>query len=169
MDKILLLGYMGAGKSTIARLLGQKLQISSIDLDSEIESRANLPISQIFSQKGEIYFRKLEHKVFVDLLEQPGKKIIALGGGTPCYSGNHLLMNQQGISIYLKASIDTLYERLQLTSGTRPLWDENRNTKEFLAKHLFDRSYYYHQAEFVISTDNKSIEQITHEIASLLA
>ena len=98
--------------------------------------------------------------------------VLSLGGGTPCYSNNHEFLNADHvISIYLNASVDTLYERLIINSEQRPLI-ANKNPeemKEFIAKNLFDRSYYYNQAQFKISVDGKSSEEIISEIETILA
>jgi len=80
MRKIILLGYMGCGKSTIAYRLSKTTNIQFVDLDKVIEEKINLSINQIFEQYGEIYFRKLEHEVFVELLNSPENLIIGLGG-----------------------------------------------------------------------------------------
>ena len=92
MRKIILLGYMGCGKSTIAKKLSKDSGIAFIDLDEYIEKKANLSINTIFEKHGEIYFRKLEHQLFVELLHSPEEIIIGLGGGTPCYANNHTLL-----------------------------------------------------------------------------
>ncbi len=89
MRKIVLLGYMGCGKSTIANILSKTTNIPFVDLDKIIEEKTNLSINQVFEKYGEIYFRKLEHDVFVELLNSPDNAIIGLGGGTPCYANNH--------------------------------------------------------------------------------
>src|SRR6187402_514217 len=110
MKKIILLGYMGCGKSTIANKLSGMTSIPYVDLDEYIEKKTNLTIKQIFENHGEVHFRKLEHTYFVELLNVSEKIIIGLGGGTPCYSNNHeLLQREDVVSIYLKASIDTLF------------------------------------------------------------
>jgi shikimate kinase len=170
MRKIILLGYMGCGKSTIANKLSKITQIPFVDLDKRIEEKMNLTINQIFEVKGEIYFRKLEHNVFIELLNSPEKIIIGLGGGTPCYANNHeLLKDDNAISIYLKASIETLYDRLVLNKSKRPLIaDKNEaEMKEFIAKHLFDRSFYYNQAQYKVIVDGKTIDQTVADIVTL--
>jgi shikimate kinase len=141
-------------------------------LDKCIEEKANLTISQIFEAYGEIHFRKLEHEIFVELLNSPEKMIIGLGGGTPCYANNHeLLKGENVVSIYLKASIETLFNRLQFNKSKRPLIaDKNEEEmKEFIAKHLFDRSFYYNQAQYKVNVDGKTIEQTVADIVEILA
>ncbi|MRX67664.1 shikimate kinase [Flavobacterium resistens] len=172
MKKIVLLGYMGCGKSTIAQNLSKITNIPFLDLDTCIEKRANLSINEIFSKHGEVYFRKLEHEMFVELLNSSENNIIGLGGGTPCYANNHLLLqNDDIVSIYLKASIETLYNRLAQNKSKRPLIAnmEEDEMKEFIAKHLFDRSFYYNHAQHKVSVDGKSVEETVEDILEILA
>lgn len=171
MNKIILLGYMGSGKSTIAKLLSKSLSFDCVDLDEIIEKEQHLTVKEIFQQKGEIYFRKMEHDVLKRLLHASGNTIISLGGGTPCYANNmELLHAKNTTSVYLKTSIDSLYQRLHRQSDSRPLIaDKNEaELKEFIAIHLFERSYYYNQASLTVVTDDKKIEAIVAELKMLL-
>lgn len=172
MRKIILLGYMGCGKSTIAEKLSGLIQIPFVDLDKSIEAKAEMTINQIFVSFGEVYFRKLEHDVFAELLVSPENQIIGLGGGTPCYANNHELLKEEGItSIYLKASVETLFNRLAHNKSKRPIVANKTEDelKEFIAKHLFDRSYYYNQAQYSVCVDGKSIDETVADILQLLA
>jgi len=171
MKKIVLLGYMGCGKSTIAQNLSKITNIPFLDLDKCIEERVNLSINEIFEKYGEVYFRKLEHEMFVELLQSSENNIIGLGGGTPCYANNHeLLKGDDVVSVYLKASIDTLYNRLVHNKSKRPLIANmnEEEMKEFIAKHLFDRSFYYNQAKHKVSVDDKSVEETVQDILEIL-
>jgi shikimate kinase len=171
MRKIILLGYMGCGKSTIASRLSKITNIPYVDLDKNIEERTNLSINEIFEQRGEIYFRKLEHEIFVELVNSPQSMIIGLGGGTPCYANNHELLQGDNIfSIYLKASIETLFGRLVYNKSKRPLLanKNDKELKEFIAQHLFERSFYYNQAKYKVSIDGKTKEETTQDILSIL-
>ena len=97
---------------------------------------------------------------------------MSLGGGTPCYFNNHELLQQDDVfSIYLKASTDTLVNRLINEKDKRPLLhnQDEFTLKDFINKHLFDRNFYYHQATKIVTVDNKSVEQIANEIEALLA
>ncbi len=172
MKKIILLGYMGCGKSTIAKLLAEKVNLPYLDLDEIIEKRENATVKSIFSQKGEIYFRKLEHEILTDLMKNGNSFILSLGGGTPCYANNHeFLKGEHVFLIYLKGSVATLYDRLRNANTERPLIaDKNpEEMKEFIAKNLFDRSFYYNQAQYKINIDVKTIEAILAEIETILA
>lgn len=172
MKKIILLGYMGCGKSTIAKELSKKIEIPFVDLDEFIEKKVGTTIKSIFADKGEIHFRKLEHECFVELLNFTEPIIIGLGGGTPCYANNHELLKRDDVlSIYLKASIDTLVNRLSLNKSNRPLI-ANKNDeemKEFIATHLFERSYYYNQAQYKVAVDEQTIAETVEDILAILA
>jgi shikimate kinase len=172
MRKIILLGYMGCGKSTIANKLSKNIGIPFVDLDKKIEEKVNLTINTIFEKHGEIYFRKLEHEVFIELLNSPEQLIIGLGGGAPCYANNHELLKADNVvSIYLKASIETLFKRLSANKSKRPLI-ANKNDeemKEFIAMHLFERSFYYSQAQHKVVVDDKTIDQTVLDIMAILA
>lgn len=172
MDKIILLGYMGCGKSTIADSLSKNIKIPFVDLDKYIEEKTQLTIKAIFEQYGEIHFRKLEHEYFIELLNAPEPLIIGLGGGTPCYANNHeLLKGENRQSVYLKASVDTLFNRLYANKSKRPLI-ANKNDdelKEFIAIHLFERSYYYNQAQHIVVVDDRTVEETVSDVLSVLA
>ncbi|WP_309597701.1 shikimate kinase [Flavobacterium oreochromis] len=93
-----------------------------------------------------------------------------MGGGTPCYAGNHLLLQQEDVlSVYLKASIDLLVTRLVKEADKRPLIANlnKEEMKEFVAKHLFDRNYYYNSCKKIISVDNKNLEEVCKELIAL--
>ncbi len=163
---IVLLGYMASGKSIIAKELAKNIATDFIDLDAYIEKKENLKISEIFKNKGEIYFRKLENHCLKEVLNTKSKIILAVGGGTPCYADNMSIITGNATSVYLKASIDTIYNRILSEKRKRPLVNKipNEKLKEFIAKHLFERNNFYNKATVVISVDDKSIEEITSEI-----
>lgn len=170
--KIVLLGYMGCGKTVIGDFLGKKLEIPFYDLDFEIEKVTQKSIADLFQNKGELYFRKIENEVLETILSKNEDFVLSLGGGTPCYYNNHELFKKEGVfSIFLKASIDTLHDRLIGEKNKRPiLYNQDEvSLKEFIGKHLFDRNFYYHQATKIVSVDNKSVEQLVDEITILLA
>jgi shikimate kinase len=171
MNKIILLGYMGCGKSTVAHKLATITGISYTDLDLYIEEKYHTTIGDMFKEKGEIHFRKVEAAAFNELLQQPDKMIIGLGGGTPCYANNHEKLQLKNVaSIYLKASIETLFNRLSIHKSKRPLIAsmQDDELKEFIAKHLFDRSFYYNQAKHVVSVDEKTIDKTIADILKVL-
>ncbi|WP_299157924.1 shikimate kinase [uncultured Tenacibaculum sp.] len=166
--KIVLIGYMASGKSTIGRLLATEMGLSFIDLDDYIEEKENKSITEVFATKGEIYFRKQEHFYLKELLALDTNFILALGGGTPCYAGNMelLLEATNVITVYLQTSINTIVERLTNERNKRPLvarLNENE-LPEYIAKHLFERSYFYNKAAFKLKIDSKNKETIITEL-----
>lgn len=169
--KIILLGYMASGKTTIASMLAKELNFEWYDLDQIIEKNNEITIPEIFKNKGEIYFRKLEHQTLNEILLKNDNLVLSLGGGTPCYANNHFhFESDEVISIYLKASIETLYNRLLNEKEQRPLLQQYNNDtlQEFIAKHLFERSYFYNKAKKTINIDNKSTSMVVKEIIDFL-
>jgi len=171
MKKIVLVGYMGSGKSTIGKILSEKTGIPFFDLDEIIEKNTQKTISELFLEIGEIKFRKLEHETLNHFLATQFSFILSLGGGTPCYANNHLQLLKEGItSVYLKASLQELIRRLEPEKKHRPLIasKDGEDFQEFIAKHLFERSYFYNQAKYVVSVDAKTPAAIADEIISIL-
>jgi len=170
--KIVLLGYMGCGKSVVGDYLAKKAQMNFYDMDLEIEKSTQKSIKEIFETKGEIYFRKLENEILKSILSKNESFVLSLGGGTPCYYNNYELLQQSDVSsFYLKASVSNLVARLSNEASKRPILSEFNaiELSEFINKHLFDRSFYYHQAKFIINVDEKSIDEISDEIIEKLA
>ncbi len=140
-------------------------------LDNLIENELEKSINQIFLDQGEVFFRKKEHEVFTAKMNSENSFILSLGGGTPCYANNHLLLQGENVnSIYLKASITTLTERLKQNKSNRPLLKDlsDEELTEYIAKHLFDRSFYYNQCKHVVVVDDKTPLEIVSEIQKLL-
>lgn len=171
--KILLIGYMGSGKSSVGEKLAAVLKIPFKDMDSEIESAEALTIPEIFSTKGEIHFRKVENKVLKDLLKQPDSFVLATGGGTPCYADSLAFMLQQPetILVYLKTPLDVLTARLLSEKDNRPLLAHLKTEEEvndFIRKHLFERAFYYNQANIKIDTSSENVDETVEKIISKL-
>jgi shikimate kinase len=169
--KIILLGYMGVGKTSLSKKLSKKTGIPCFDLDEIIEKSENSSVAAIFKDRGEVYFRKIEHQLFKNFIEKEENFILSLGGGTPCYANNHLLLqNEDVISIYLKASIGNLTERLKNKREKRPLIKDltEDDLQEYIAKHLFDRNYYYQKSKLSVVVDGKSKKEIVKEILQLI-
>lgn len=171
MNKVILVGYMGSGKTEIGKLVSKMTKIPFHDLDDLIENQLSKSINQIFSEEGEVFFRKKEHEIFTAEMNSEKSFILSLGGGTPCYANNHLLLQAENVnSIYLKASIPTLVDRLKENKSGRPLLKDlsEEELTEYIAKHLFDRSFYYNQCKHIIVVDDKSPSEIADEVESLL-
>ena len=169
--KIVLMGYMASGKSSVGAVLAKTLGLDFIDLDRYIETKENQSIQAIFHSKGEIYFRKQESVFLKEILEKKNGFVLALGGGTPCYgTNNDIIAQATSNTFYLKASIATLSIRLEQEKQTRPIVAQlnSEQLTEYIAKHLFERAPYYERAQHKLIIDNKSIDEIVLEIKKVL-
>ncbi|MBB6372371.1 shikimate kinase [Chryseobacterium shigense] len=167
---ISLIGYMGSGKSHISKILSDKINFKLIDLDKEISRRNKLTIPEIFEKKGEIQFRKLEREALEEILASEENVVLSLGGGTPVYYNNMEIINHSSTSVFLRASVNTLYERLSKQKEKRPLIANvpDEDLQEFIAKHLFERNVFYSKAQFNVNTDSRTPEDIVQEIVEKL-
>lgn len=169
--KVVLLGYMTSGKSSVGKQLAVNLKCVFFDLDNEIEKALGMTIPEIFAKKGEVYFRKKESEILNSILEGNSKFVLSLGGGTPCYGRNmELVKKATKDSIYLKVAIASLIDRISQEKNQRPLvagiLDED--LPEFIGKHLFERIPFYTMAENTVETDGKTIREIAQEIEDFL-
>ncbi|PQB03975.1 shikimate kinase [Aureitalea marina] len=171
--KIVLIGYMGSGKSSVGRVLADRIGSDYLDLDLEIQLNQSKTIPQIFKDQGEIYFRKIEAQLLRRVLCASGDLVLSSGGGTPCYAGNmdYMLQDESVRTVYLKCSLEVLTDRLWPEREERPLIVhlENKDLlNDFIRKHLFERSGYYLQAEQVINCDDLTPEQVALRIEETL-
>jgi shikimate kinase len=151
MTRIILIGYMGAGKTTIGRALAKELGIPFYDLDWYIESRMRKTVPQIFAERGEEGFRKIEYNMLHEVAEFENV-IISCGGGTPCFFDNMDYLNQQGQVVYLKADPEVLYKHLQMARVERPLL-KGKSHEELLAfikEQLEKREPFYTKARYTL-------------------
>lgn len=161
---IILIGYMGSGKSSLGKLLSQKLKMNFIDSDSEIEKEEGITIPQIFAAKGEAHFRELEVEFL--LHNEFENCVIATGGGMPCFHNNIDRINLIGKSVYLEVSPEELLKRIHQDANERPLLD-NSKTIEFITEHLASREQYYKQTALVIDA-SQSIDEIVNEVVRII-
>ncbi len=173
MKSLVLLGYMGSGKSALGKRLAKLKSLPFIDLDDYIESQEKSTISKIFDKQGELYFRKKERFYLEKLFSNYPRAIISLGGGTPCYFDNidYLVQKKDILTLYLKSSAQTLAARLFEHKRHRPMithLDKPEELKKFIAKHLFERVPFYIKAEYHITTDDKSVDDLADQIEKLL-
>ena len=159
---IVLIGMMGAGKSSIGHLLDAKLQdFHYIDIDNEIERNEKMTIEEIFAVVGEAHFRELEHNT-IKKFSNYHNQVIATGGGAVENQENLELLRQNSVIFYLKASIDELYERVKMASN-RPLL-KTTNPKQKLKDLMEKREQFYIKADFETNTENKELIEIVNEI-----
>ena len=161
---------MGSGKTTLGEDIAHLKNISFIDLDSYIAESENLSVQEIFSSKGEIYFRKKEALYLQEVLQKEKDMVLSLGGGTPCFGNNMQLIEAAGaVSIYLKYQPQTLTQRLLQEKDHRPLLAEIKeiDLEEFIRKHLFDRNPYYAQATHIIAMDGLTPDQSLQKLLTV--
>jgi shikimate kinase len=167
--QIFLLGFIGCGKSTIAKVLAQKLGLSFCDMDEMIVNSTEKSIIEIFKVDGEEAFRRYEWdclKVCIGIKEV----VVATGGGTACSEENLDLIKQNGISIYLQAAGQLLFDRIKDSRQERPLIAHlsDEELKPYITSKLKERAPYYLRADHVITVDKLTVEETVKEICDIL-
>ncbi len=154
MKRIIILGYMGAGKTTVGKALAEDLKCQFYDLDWYIESRMRKTVKQLFDERGEAGFRKIEHNMLHEVAEFDNI-ILSCGGGTPCFFDNMDYLNQQGETVYLKATPDILHKHLKMGKSVRPLL-LNKTPEEiqlFIQQQLTEREPSYLKAKYILDVN----------------
>lgn len=173
MIRIFLIGYMGAGKTTLGKALARKLELSFVDLDWYIEERFHRTVGELFTERGETGFRELERA----MLHEVGafeNVIISTGGGAPCFFDNMNFMNQNGISVFLYVPPDRLFHRLRIAKQQRPILQgkQDDELKAFIICALEQREPFYGQAQYVFDgdelEDHQEIEKSVERLLKLL-
>lgn len=161
MRNIVLTGFMGTGKSSVGRLLAQRLGFRYCDLDARIVEEEGISINEIFSRHGESHFRALE-TLAVRRLAQEQQCVVSTGGGAVIAPENRRLLMEAGVVVNLTASVDEICRRLREETD-RPLLRDNRSG-EHIERMLAEREPYYAHAELRIDTTGKSVEDVVAEI-----
>ena len=154
MTRIFLIGYMGAGKTTLGKAFSRELGLTFIDLDWYIEERFHKTVQQLFSERGEQGFRELEQKMLHEVAEFEDV-VISAGGGTPCFFDNMDYMNACGDFVFLQVEPEVLFHRLKVAKQQRPLL-ANKSDEElmnFICEALQKRHPFYSQAKFLFRGD----------------
>ena len=167
MNKIILIGFMSSGKTSVAKILSIKKNIIHIDTDLEIERRFSLKIDEIFDKYGESFFREQESIILKKIENSNSNMIISTGGGTPIHSSNMQKLNKIGKTIYLESSFDFLYKNLKRDKESRPLC-KMYNKKE-LNKIYNERIKIYSNAHLKIDCRKKSLSNISEEISNFIS
>ena len=170
MRRIILIGYMGAGKTTVGKALSKELGIIFYDLDWYIENRMRKSVSQIFAERGEEGFRKMEHNMLHEVAEFEDV-IISCGGGTPCFFDNMDYLNQQGQVVYLKADPEVLYKHLMMAKVERPLIKGKSHDEllAFIREQLEKREPFYTKARYTLDVSlMDNYEKIQTSVAKII-
>ncbi len=171
MTRIIIIGYMGVGKTTVGRALAKELGMMFYDLDWYIESRMRRTVKELFDARGEEGFRLIEHNMLHEVAEFENV-VISCGGGTPCFFDNMDYLNRQGETIYMKATPEVLLQHLSMGKGVRPLLlgkteDEKR---EFVRRQLAYREQFYGKAKHVLPvTPMDTIKKVGEHTAKIHA
>ena len=151
MKRVILIGYMGSGKTTVGKALSKETGMMFYDLDWYIESRMRKSVSAIFAEKGEEAFRQMEYNMLHEVVEFEDV-IISCGGGTPCFFDNIDYLNRQGEVVYLKATPEVLYRHLLMAKVERPLLKDKTSEEliAYITQHLKEREPYYSKARHTL-------------------
>ena len=164
-DNVILVGFMGAGKSSVGRILARRLGRCFVETDDMIIAHEGRSISEIFTDKGEAYFRALEEDM-VRLLALKRGDVIATGGGLPCCEGRLEALRAIGTVVWLAGDFDTLYERAR-RGGDRPML--HGRTREQTAALYEERKRFYAQADLSVDTSGLTPDQVAGRVAAELA
>lgn len=157
--RIFLVGYMGCGKSTLGKQLAERLNYHFYDLDKYIETSNDCSITDFFNRYGERIFRKEERHRLTEICNQDNI-VVAVGGGTPCFSNNMELMNYYGKTIFINPPIDFLFHRLKNRTVHRPLLANKTSSEllQFIEKSHAQRLPFYQKAQHSLQAVNIRIE-----------
>ncbi len=154
MTRVFLIGYMGAGKTTLGKAFARDLGLTFIDLDWYIEERFHKTVQQIFAERSEEGFRDLERRMLHEVAEFENV-VISAGGGTPCFFDNMEYMNQNGETVFLEVSQEVLFRRLKVAKQQRPLLAQktDEELKTFISDALQKRMPHYSKAKHIFQAD----------------
>jgi len=158
MDNVVLVGFMGCGKTTIGKAVAKELKMSFIDTDKEIEKQEGQSIAKIFQSKGEDYFRGLEYKFLKE--QKFSNTVLSTGGGMPCFNNNIDLLNNIGVTVFINPSIEELTRRLKSDNENRPLLKSmsNNELQNFVKDKLEERSSYYFKSVYQVESKDELLK-----------
>ncbi len=168
--RIFILGYMGAGKSTVGKRLARRLNMPFVDLDDAFEARYKYSIPRFFDHFGEKRFREFEQQCLKEVIEENPKAVISSGGGTACHLNNISLMQKAGITVYLKMHPASLVQRLKHARRLRPVIRDVRNDEmqDFIEKELAEREQYYRQAQITVKGEDLQLGKLEEQLNKLI-
>ncbi len=173
VTRVIIIGYMGSGKTTVGIELAKRVGFAFYDLDWYIESRMRKTVKQLFDERGEEGFRTIEHNMLHEVAEFENV-VVSCGGGTPCFYDNMDYLNNQGKTVYLKAEPKVLLRHLKMGKSIRPLIldKSEQEMKEFIVEQLTNRTPFYEKAQYILDVsllDNyEKIQTSVEQIHSLL-
>ncbi len=168
LNHVVLIGFMGCGKSTVGKALAKAINLPLFDTDTVIEQLREQRIADFFTIEGETKFREYEHEIITELLNSIEPSIIMCGGGTPCFRNTMELLNRHATTIYLHAPVELLYQRLHRTVARRPMLQNQPDLQKYITGLLTQREPTYQQAQHSIDVNRKTVDEIVFEITYLL-
>tara|TARA_B100000683_G_scaffold89545_1_gene88433 strand:+ start:144 stop:653 length:510 start_codon:yes stop_codon:yes gene_type:complete len=165
--RLCILGFMGAGKSSLGKLISSRLKLPFIDLDDYIEAKESLSISEIFKQKGQTAFREIENNCLREVLDLE-TAIISLGGGTPCTTDNISLIKEKSLSLFIDLPVNMLFNRLKNARRPRPLIQDlnEKELKTFIENKMLERRPYYSQANKHVHASKDAIDEVLNWLST---
>jgi shikimate kinase len=169
VNKIFLIGFMGSGKSTAGKKLASRLKWKFIDLDEKIEKMTGMKIRDIFSDRGEAFFRATESEALHGMASE-SNAVISTGGGTPCFGDNMNFMLRTGLTVYLRMTPDKLKSRLADSSDHRPLLKDigKEDLEEYIATKLSEREKWYSKAEIIVDGSDTDFSALFSSVKKLI-
>ncbi len=170
MKSLILIGFMGTGKSTLGKVLADKLQLRQVDLDDVVVQEQQMAISDVFAQYGEDYFRKLEHEVLCRYAAQPNL-IISPGGGAVLRAENRAVMREHGTVISLLARPEVILERVNRDATVRPVLEHRKpgqSKLERIEEVLAQRMACYQEADLILDTSDASVDELAEQVLTWL-
>jgi shikimate kinase len=160
--RLFLIGFMGSGKTHWGARIAEKLQIPFYDLDAVIVNNEGMSISEIFSIKGEEYFRYMEKQTLEDLVTREDHFVLSAGGGTPCFFNNIEFMKRSGKVLWLNTSLEALNNRLLKEKNARPLLRgiDEAGLRSYIIRKLSERKMYYEQADLMVHEENAELDSL---------
>ena len=170
MKRVILIGFMGAGKTTLGRRLATRLNVPFYDSDAEIEKHHGKSIGEIFAEQGESHFREIERR-FLESFDAEDEFVLATGGGMPCYGDNMDLLNELGVTIYLERSAKELSNRLMNAKVKRPLIEglTEQELIQFIEDKLAVREEYYKNSAVILDRSEQDVNTLIHLLHHLLS
>ena len=167
--RIFIIGYMGAGKSTVGKRLASKLDIPFVDLDDAFEARYRYSIPRFFEHFGEERFREFENQCLREIISNHEQAVISTGGGTACNEENISLMNQKGLTVYIKMHPSSLAHRLNRARRLRPVIRDiqNEDMLGFVEEQLLEREVFYNKAHITIKGESLDFNGLVQAIGSV--
>ncbi|MFA5647150.1 MAG: shikimate kinase [Bacteroidales bacterium] len=164
--KVFLIGFMASGKTTLGAELASELGFPFLDLDHYIEQKEGKSIKELFEIRGEEHFRRIESETLREISALAGDHVIASGGGTSCFYNSVDFMNKVGITIYLKAEVSELLDRLIKSKNNRPLlWGKNEEElNRYIIRVLDERKKYYERAKITVNISQVDAKMLANTI-----